>query len=92
MGVRRSVKVSAGYCSDSDVMVTAVAASALLEGGACAAPGRPTDVPVWVRVCGAAIPSLLSHFRVACVNWRWEEGGLEYGITRNPKRSSVITV
>ena len=35
-----SVKVSAGYCSDSDVMVTAVAASALLEGGACAAPGR----------------------------------------------------
>ena len=40
MGVRRSVKVSAGYCSDSDVMVTAVAASALLEGGACEAPGR----------------------------------------------------
>ena len=27
MGVRRSGKVSAGYCSDRDVMVTAVAAS-----------------------------------------------------------------
>ena len=64
MGVRRSVKVSAGYCSDSDVMVTAVAASALLLKEVPVQPLGAPDVPVWVTVCGAAIPSLLLRFRV----------------------------
>jgi hypothetical protein len=73
MGVRRSVKVSAGYCSDSDVMVTAV----LWQHQHClkAVPVQPLgtpDVPVWglgvtlsLTVCGAAIPSASRSCRVS---------------------------
>ena len=68
------------YATRATMHATAVAlaASALLEGGACAAPGRARRSRVGDGVtCVAPRDPVapVAFFRVTCVNWRCEERG-----------------